>query len=267
MQLVLCALFVLPVVGCLVSMSLAPDPVRDFVQPRYPGLRTLHHDPPVWNVDNFLSQEECLALVDAAESGALPPIPYGRKHKIFTGTKWAAHGEAVAQPFLERCCQFYGDLPAERFEPVTVTRYREGEYQAEHLDARLGQSKRDAAYVRSGGQRLAQLIVYLQEPERGGETRFFKPCFGGLAVPPKAGMALVFPAATLDGTPDKRFLHSGEPVVAGTKWIVGTWLLEHERGDGEEVDAAVAAMWKLARSPPPPPPPPLFSFPELPKLF
>jgi prolyl 4-hydroxylase len=82
------------------------------------------------------------------------------------------------------------------FDPVTVTRYSRGEYQAQHLDSRLPhQINRDQAYLASGGQRIAQVICYLQAPQAGGETRFFDPAFDGLAVTPTQGTALVFPTA------------------------------------------------------------------------
>jgi len=217
----------------------------------HPGLATLNDDPPVYVIRDFLSPDECAAIVAEAEQGALPPIPYGRKNRIFTGSKWAATGSPSAAPFLERTAELFGASDS-RFEPVTVTRYRGspigGEYQAQHLDARLAKyEERDAAFFASGGQRLAQVIVYLQAPLAGGETKFFNPAFRSLSVKPEVGMALVFPVATLDGTPDDRYLHSGEPVLFGTKWIIGTWLLEVERTDGEDVARAIEEMWKRAK--------------------
>ena len=166
--------------------------------------------------------------------------------QVFTGTKWAAHGTPAAQPFAERLCTLF-DTSDSRFEPITVTRYRTGEFQRKHVDARLD-GERDAAYIRNGGQRLAQIIVYLCDVEAGGETRFFGDAFSegwrnddganhegevDTAMYPKAGMALVFPTATLDGTTDERYVHSGEPVQRGTKWIIGTWLMHHEHDYSE----------------------------------
>ena len=52
------------------------------------------------------------------------------KNRIFTGTKWAAAGAAVVEPFFERSCALFGDVPRTRFEPVTVTKYAAGQYQA-----------------------------------------------------------------------------------------------------------------------------------------
>jgi prolyl 4-hydroxylase len=232
---------------------------QNFAAPDHPDLVVLNEDPPVYEIPGFLSDDECRSIIDAAESGTqLPPIPYGRKNKIFTGRKWAVGSPGAkflcpaAMPFFERACRAFGDVPATRFEPVTVTRYEETEYQAQHLDARLPHEvNRNAAFMRAGGQRIAQLIVYLQPPERGGETKFFRSAFSGLAVRPETGKALIFPTATRRGEADERYLHSGEPVLKVTKWIMGTWLMEQERCDGEDVASAIDEMWRLAGKHPP----------------
>lgn len=219
---------------------------RNFAQPRHPELITVNEALPVYEVPGFLSDAECDELMAAAQSGQFPPIPYGAKNKIFTGTKWAAAGEPLVAPFLRQCCELFG-VPETRFEPITITRYGEGQYQAQHLDARLKhQVVRDEAYFKTGGQRIAQVIVYLQAPEAGGCTKFFEPEFEGLSVRPDRGKALVFPVASLDGEADERYLHSGEPVEAGTKWILGTWLMETERSDAADMARSIDGLWKLA---------------------
>lgn len=194
---------------------------QNFAVPSHPDLVTLCADPPVYEIPNFLSAEECRAVVDAANGGkAMPPIPYGGTNRIFTGVKWAADRAEASEPFFERACAIFGDVPPSRFEPVTVTRYGVGQYQAKHLDARLPHEvRRTPPYFAAGGQRIAQIIVYLQAPERGGTTKFYGSAFDGLAAVPEVGKALVFPTATLRGEADERYLHSGEPVEAGTKYI------------------------------------------------
>lgn len=222
---------------------------QNFALPTHPSLKVLSADPPVYEVPNFLTEQQCADIIAAAESGKeMPPIPYGAKNRIFTGTKFAAGASGAVDPFFAEACALFGGVPANRFEPVTVTRYDAGQYQAKHLDARLPHEvKRNAQYFATGGQRIAQVIVYLQPPEAGGATQFYGASFGGLAAQPEVGKALVFPTATLRGEADERYLHSGEPVQAGTKWIIGTWLMETERQDGDQIAAAIQELWKLAR--------------------
>ena len=116
---------------------------RNFALPRHPELVTLNADPPVYEVSAFLSDAECDELIAAVGSNQFPPIPYGTKNKIFTGSKWAAAGDPMVAPFLRRACAMWG-VPETRFEPVTITRYSEGQYQSPHLDARLNHQARDA---------------------------------------------------------------------------------------------------------------------------
>lgn len=81
---------------------------RNFAVPSHPKLVTLQEEPPVYEIPGFLSEEECAALVAAAEHEEFPPIPYGLKNKIFTGTKWAAAGDPITEPFVEKSKALFG---------------------------------------------------------------------------------------------------------------------------------------------------------------
>jgi prolyl 4-hydroxylase len=245
----------------------------NFAQVSDARLQTVSADPPIYVVDDFLSAEECAAIIAAAENGRFPRVPYGAKNKIFTGTKFAAEKQDPSlDVFLEKASAAFagipGGAPSTRFEPVTVTRYDAGQFQAKHLDARISSEvRRDAAYLAAGGARLAQLIVYLQAPEAGGATKFYGPVLGGIAVEPRAGRALIFPVSDLAGTADERYLHEGAPVERGTKWIIGTWLLQTPRTDAADVAKQIRALWDLeGRKPPPAAKPPAAAKPKAPRI-
>ena len=100
-------------------------------------------------------------LVAAASAGSGALVESGA-FRCFTGTKWAAEGCAASRPFASRGAALFG-VGEGRLEPVTVTRYRHGQYQRKHLDSRpAGDASGYSEFMGSGGQRLAQLIVYLQ---------------------------------------------------------------------------------------------------------
>eukprot|EP00878_Enallax_costatus_P024843 GHUV01026535.1.p1 GENE.GHUV01026535.1~~GHUV01026535.1.p1 ORF type:complete len:202 (+),score=31.89 GHUV01026535.1:238-843(+) len=111
-------------------------------------------------------------------------------------------------------------------------RYFEGEYQRVHFDARpLGDSQGASAWLAAGGQRLVQIVVYLNtmSAAQGGATAFHHPVLKGLSVQPEQGAALVFFPALADGAVDERMAHSGEPVVEGEKWIINTWAMQYSK--------------------------------------
>ena len=73
----------------------------------------------------------------------------------------------------------------------------------------------------SGGQRVATLVMYLHEPEEGGDTYFPEI---ELSVRPRRGSAVYFEYHNERGQLDARCLHAGTPVLRGHKWIATKWL-------------------------------------------
>ena len=92
-------------------------------------------------------------------------------------------------------------LPDEGFR---MKRYRAGtgEHHAYHADS--GQETNGRPY------RIIAILIYLNEVEAGGETVFLNQ---GVAVPPKCGRVLFFPAAF-------PYVHAGRRVNSGVKYVV-----------------------------------------------
>jgi len=79
----------------------------------------------------------------------------------------------------------------------------------------------------TGGQRVATLVMYLNDVEAGGSTVF--PSIG-LDVLPRKGSAVYFAYTSDAGETDPRTLHGGSPVTAGEKWIATKWLRQRRYG-------------------------------------
>ena len=77
--------------------------------------------------------------------------------------------------------------------------------------------------LKRGGQRVGTVVMYLNEPEKGGGTIFPDVFF---EVAPKRGNAVFFSYERAH--PSTRTLHGGAPVMAGEKWIATKWLREGE---------------------------------------
>ncbi|MGJ7490364.1 2OG-Fe(II) oxygenase [Variovorax sp. ZT4R33] len=108
-------------------------------------------------------------------------------------------------------------------EGLQVLRYSPGAQYRPHYDYFDPAEPGTPTILRRGGQRVGTLVMYLQEPERGGGTVF--PDIG-LEVAPKRGTAVFFSYDRPD--PGTRTLHGGSPVLAGEKWVATKWLRERE---------------------------------------
>lgn len=102
--------------------------------------------------------------------------------------------------------------PINRCENLQVQKYNIGEQYLPHYDYFEENSN-------ITGNRVATVIVYLNEPIKGGETLFSDI---QLKIIPKKGMAVFF---TYDRPyPTTMTKHAGCPVLAGEKWILTKWV-------------------------------------------
>jgi prolyl 4-hydroxylase len=112
--------------------------------------------------------------------------------------------------------------PVENGEGFQLIHYGPGDEYRAHYDWFDPALPGSAVHMRAGGQRVATMIFYLNQPGRGGGTQF--PWLSGLTVAAMPGRALYF--ENIDGSHviDQRVQHAGTPVLAGEKWIVTKWL-------------------------------------------
>ena len=109
--------------------------------------------------------------------------------------------------------------PVENGEGLQILHYQPGTEYKPHYDYFDPAEPGTPSILRRGGQRVATVVMYLAEPERGGGTTFPDV---HLEVAPKRGNAVFF---SYDRPhPATRTLHGGAPVLAGEKWIATKWL-------------------------------------------
>lgn len=78
----------------------------------------------------------------------------------------------------------------------------------------------EAGQVLLGGQRVGTVLVYLNDVDEGGATRF--PALG-LEVAPRELQAVAWANVRADGVPDVRARHEALPTTA-TKVAVNCWV-------------------------------------------
>jgi len=111
--------------------------------------------------------------------------------------------------------------PIENGEGLQVLHYRPGAEYKPHYDYFDPDQPGTPSILARGGQRLATVVMYLSNPERGGGTVF--PDLK-LEVAPQKGHAVFFSYPVAH--PASQSLHGGAPLLEGEKWVATKWLRE-----------------------------------------
>ena len=210
-----------------------PKPLMSLPTPHGPCRATSHvSDPIVVVYDNFMSADECDALITAAQHVMSPSMTVdddngaSRLHPDRTSQgMFFIRGENEMVRNIELRAAALMNLPFEHGEGIQVLNYRlTGEYRP-HFDYFPPERHGSYRQMLQGGQRVATLIMYLNEVEAGGETIFPEL---KLSVVPKKGSAVYFSYYDpTTGEIDPRSLHGGAPVTAGEKWIATKWVRQY----------------------------------------
>ena len=177
---------------------------------------------------NLLSDDECQAIIDAARprmerSETVAEAKEGSEVNMARTSRgmFFERGEHPVVARVEARIAKLLNWPLENGEGFQVLNYKPGAEYKPHYDYFDPNEPGTPTILRRGGQRVATLVMYLNEPTRGGGTTF--PDIG-LEVAPVRGNAVFFsyerPHA---GT---KTLHGGAPVTAGEKWVATKWLRE-----------------------------------------
>jgi prolyl 4-hydroxylase len=202
-----------------------------------PAVQRVDHDAAqVYLHQGFLSAEECQGLIDLIDAAALPST-------LFTGTEQEGFRTSSSchlscwDPLVARVearmSQVLG-IDNGYAETMQGQRYFVGqEFKAHHDFFHPDQDYWERERL-AGGQRTWTAMIFLDQPEAGGNTVFPELGFG---VRPQAGRMLIWNNATPDGALNHKTLHAGTQVEAGVKHIVTKW---YRRNNWREINAPKA---------------------------
>jgi prolyl 4-hydroxylase len=179
---------------------------------------------------DVLSPQECEELIERSRhrlkrSTTVNPAT-GKEDVIRNRTSegiWHQRGE---DPFIEKLDRRIASLmnwPVENGEGLQILRYGPtGEYRP-HFDYFPPDQPGSAVHTAQGGQRVATLVIYLNDVADGGETIFPE---AGISVAARQGGAVYFRYMNGQRQLDPLTLHGGAPVLGGDKWIMTKWVRE-----------------------------------------
>jgi prolyl 4-hydroxylase len=195
-------------------------------------VKVLSWSPRIFLLEHFLTPFECDHLIVKARpelkrSTVVSSVVDGEVHPARTskGMFFQKDSGDLVLKNVERRIAELTMLPEENGEAIQVLSYGHGEEYQPHWDYFDSNTEGGALCYNRGGQRVATLIMYLENTEEGGETIFPK---ANIKVKPVKGNAVLFYNCTPDGKEDPLSLHGGAPVIKGEKWIATKWLRKGE---------------------------------------
>ena len=178
---------------------------------------------------SFLPPEDCAALIRRIDADRVPsqvladePDPEFRTSETCN----LRPSDPLTRRVEARIERLMGIDPAHG-ETIQGQRYAPGQQFKPHHDFFYTSEPYWAEMEKVGGQRTWTVMIFLNEPEAGGQTSFPK---AKVRIAPKAGNLLAWNNLGADGEPNDMSLHEGSPVEAGTKYIITKWYRERPWG-------------------------------------
>jgi prolyl 4-hydroxylase len=178
----------------------------------------------VYCYQDFMNPAECREMMRMIDADAIPSELYrsGQQDESDFRTSYSCNLDRWHPDVLridDRICGLTG-IDSRCGETLQGQRYAKGQQFKPHHDFFHTNQPYWQKERKSGGQRSWTAMVFLNEPRGGGETEFPRLSF---KMMPRTGMLLIWNNMGLDGRPNLNLLHSGNPVTAGTKYIVTKW--------------------------------------------
>jgi prolyl 4-hydroxylase len=174
---------------------------------------------------NFLPSAHCAALIARIDEGRRPSTVLAERPDPEFRTSETCNLDAMdplTRQVETRITRLMGIDPSHG-ETIQGQRYSVGQQFKCHHDFFYTSEAYWAEQERSGGQRTWTVMVFLNEPEAGGQTEF---PHAKVKIAPKRGNLLAWNNLDPLGEPNEQSLHQGLPVAAGLKYIITKWYRE-----------------------------------------
>ncbi len=178
---------------------------------------------------NFLEPELCAELMQLIDENRRPStISDYNGDPVFRTSETCdlSSDLAVTREVDRRVTEFAGLDPAHG-EPLQGQRYEVGQEFKGHTDYFEPTGIDFEKFCSVAGQRTWTVMIYLNEVEAGGATRFKAI---DKIIQPETGKLLAWSNLRPDGTPNPTTLHHAMKVRAGLKYVITKWFRERPWG-------------------------------------
>jgi hypothetical protein len=209
------------------------DAVRHMDQARDAALAASHtrfETPRIGTCEKFASPAECDWLMARAATRLTDAELYdpagdgGFRNDALRNNRDAGfnmvQSDLVLVQLQARIAALMG-LDVQEMEPAMVLQYAPGQYFAPHCDGLDPSFAPQAREIARNGQRVATLLIYLNDDYQAGDTDF--PDLGRRFKGAR-GDALWFWNVDGAGSLDPRTRHAGLAPSGGEKWLLSQWI-------------------------------------------
>jgi len=178
---------------------------------------------------NFLEPELCVKLMQLIDENRRPStISDYNGDPVFRTSETCdlSSDLAVTQEVDRRVTEFTGLDPVHG-EPLQGQRYEIGQEFKAHTDYFEPTGIDFEKFCAVAGQRTWTVMIYLNEVEAGGATRFKAI---DKIIQPEMGKLLAWSNLRPDGSPNPTTLHHAMKVRAGLKYVITKWFRERPWG-------------------------------------
>ena len=175
----------------------------------------------------FLSPDLCAAIIERIDAGRRPSTisdDIGVADFRTSETCDLDRADPVVDEVEQAICALTG-LDGRFGEPIQGQRYAVGQEFRAHTDYFEPTGVDYLRYCHVAGNRTWTVMVYLNEPEAGGATRFKTI---DKIIQPETGKLVAWNNRRADGTPNPATIHHGMKVRAGVKYVITKWFRERE---------------------------------------
>jgi len=208
---------------------MAADPAPALRLSQLPGVQRFPNRAlDLFIVRDFLDQERCAALCGLIDARRRPSeISDDLGHEAFRTSETCDldRAEPLVAEVDAMLCDLLGIDPA-CSEAIQGQRYAAGQEFKPHTDTFNPGGADFFQHCAHQGQRTWTAMLYLNQPEEGGATRFKAI---GKTIQPETGKLVAWNNLGPDGRPNNATLHQGMKVRRGTKYIITKWFREFAR--------------------------------------